>query len=325
MSFFSIIIPVYNVEDYIEDCLKSVFDQQEKDYEVILVDDGSTDSSGVKCDIYEKKYENCIVIHKKNEGLDSARKTGLDYAKGMFTIFLDSDDMLEEQCLSTMKRKLNEISNDIDIVQCIYTALDSGKVVRIVDYQDILFPTDIVSAEEFFTLNFLNGELVNNVWSKIYRTSSLKNAELAIESKYTCEDIEMMFQCACKKLSYSHINERLIVYRIGRKGSITEHRDLQYFCGVLDTIVKIVVRLEKSNFKEKEALCRYFATKYLKVCKDIIYYNKGDRRKIYEVISTHKNLIPYANIWENKVYIGYKLFGIKGTNALLKIWKERRA
>jgi len=95
MFFFSIIIPVYNVEDWIERCVDSILCDDCKDMELILVDDGSTDSSGRICDRYAGEYENIQVVHKENGGLASARNAGLEKASGKWISFIDSDDWVD--------------------------------------------------------------------------------------------------------------------------------------------------------------------------------------------------------------------------------------
>lgn len=97
---FSIIIPVYNVEKYLNECVDSVLNQKNVDYEIILVDDGSTDNSGQICDEYLKKHSNVSVIHKVNGGLSDARNAGLESAEGDYILFVDSDDKIEENSLS---------------------------------------------------------------------------------------------------------------------------------------------------------------------------------------------------------------------------------
>ena len=109
--FFSIIIPVYNVEKYLNDCLLSVTNQDFKDYEVILIDDGSKDSCGAICD--EWKSDKIKVIHQELRGLDGARNTGLDAASGEWIIFLDSDDELCDGMLSTLYSRIQEYSADM--------------------------------------------------------------------------------------------------------------------------------------------------------------------------------------------------------------------
>ena len=90
----SIIVPVYNVEEYLDDCMKSIVSQFTNDIEVILVDDGSTDNSGKMCDDYAKKYKEINVIHQNNQGLSAARNSGIDIARGEYITFIDSDDMI---------------------------------------------------------------------------------------------------------------------------------------------------------------------------------------------------------------------------------------
>lgn len=109
--FFSIIVPVYNVERYLNSCLESVQKQKFTDYEIILVDDGSTDSSGAICDQW--KCDNINVIHQQNRGLDGARNTGLDMASGEWILFLDSDDELCDGMLSTLYERINRYSADL--------------------------------------------------------------------------------------------------------------------------------------------------------------------------------------------------------------------
>ena len=89
---FSVIVPVYNVEHYLRRCLDSIVNQTFDDYEVVLVDDGSTDASGSICDEYRKKYNSIKVIHQENKGLSGARNTGLDKASGDWIVFVDSND-----------------------------------------------------------------------------------------------------------------------------------------------------------------------------------------------------------------------------------------
>ena len=98
----SIIIPVYNVEKYLQQCVGSVLAQTYKHLEIVLIDDGSTDQSPRMCDEYAAQYENIYVFHKQNGGASTARNIGLENAKGEYIFFLDSDDWLEPNALETM-------------------------------------------------------------------------------------------------------------------------------------------------------------------------------------------------------------------------------
>ena len=98
MTDISVTVPVYNVEKYLERCLKSILNQTFKgDYEIICVDDGSTDNSGKILDKYSNKYPNLKVIHQENQGLSEARNTAMKYVTGKYTMFVDSDDFIAKK------------------------------------------------------------------------------------------------------------------------------------------------------------------------------------------------------------------------------------
>lgn len=108
----SVIVPVYNVENYLEKCLQSIINQTNGNWELLLVDDGSTDSSGEICDRYSKNYDRIAVFHKNNGGVSSARNVGLQHAKGDYVIFIDGDDwieptLFEDFCKINQEKKLD--------------------------------------------------------------------------------------------------------------------------------------------------------------------------------------------------------------------------
>lgn len=112
----SIIVPVYNVEKYLDRCIRSLLNQTYEDYEIILVDDGSVDSSPIKCDLYAQKSKKIRVIHKKNGGLSDARNVGVDYAKGMYISFVDSDDYVHPDYLKELVSSLEDTNADFSAV-----------------------------------------------------------------------------------------------------------------------------------------------------------------------------------------------------------------
>lgn len=122
----SVIIPVYNVENYLDECLESVTRQTYKNLEIILIDDGSTDRSARICNAWRNKDKRIKVIHKENEGLGIARNVGLEHATGKYIMFLDSDDFWE---LNTVEILYNSIKDDGDVVYCGYKVFyDQDKV-----------------------------------------------------------------------------------------------------------------------------------------------------------------------------------------------------
>ena len=117
--FFSIIIPVYNVEKYLERCVSSVLSQSFDDYEIILVDDGSTDDSGFICDRLAIKDKRIKVFHKVNGGAASARNLGISNICGFYTLFLDSDDLWESRsALECIYKRIKEFKEDVVLFGC---------------------------------------------------------------------------------------------------------------------------------------------------------------------------------------------------------------
>lgn len=122
--FFSIIIPAYNVENYIEECLDSILQQDCKDCEIIIVDDGSKDGTGKICDQYKEKYEAVRVFHQENQGQSSARNYAIQNARGKYLLFVDSDDMIVKQCLGKFKAYIAE-NQDYDVIIMRRTTINS--------------------------------------------------------------------------------------------------------------------------------------------------------------------------------------------------------
>ena len=112
---FSVIIPVYNVKDYLHACIDSILEQSYKNFEIILVDDGSTDGSETICDEYSKKYNNIYVYHKQNGGQSSARNIGVEHANGTYFIFVDSDDFIATNTLEMFKERIDQLKT-VDVI-----------------------------------------------------------------------------------------------------------------------------------------------------------------------------------------------------------------
>ena len=118
MALFSIIVPVYNVESYLRCCIESILSQTFADFELLLIDDGSSDSSGRICDEYAKKDVRIRVFHNSNKGVSSARNTGLDYAEGDWIVFVDSDDDIANGHLFNFAQLLNNCKADCYAIGC---------------------------------------------------------------------------------------------------------------------------------------------------------------------------------------------------------------
>lgn len=164
----SILVPVYNVEPYLSRCIDSVLSQDFQDWEMILVDDGSPDKCGEICDKYAKKYPDKIkVIHKENGGLISARYCGVKEATGNFYIFLDSDDTLKPQAISTLYKHIK--SGDYDIVRGMAVRIDINGVESPLEMYKI--SRGVISGKGKFSEALYKGEVAPYLWGSIYKAS----------------------------------------------------------------------------------------------------------------------------------------------------------
>ena len=125
-NLISIIVPVYNVEQYLSKCIDSIINQTYKNLEIILIDDGSTDKSGEICDKYKNEDKRIIVIHQLNGGVSAARNTGIGVAKGKYILFIDSDDWIEKDYVSS----LFTYAGDDTIVCCGYKRIFDDKIIE---------------------------------------------------------------------------------------------------------------------------------------------------------------------------------------------------
>lgn len=165
----SIIVPVYNVELYIEKCVISLINQIYKNIEIILVDDGSTDNSGPLCDLLAKNDKRIMVIHKNNGGVSSARNVGIDKARGYYLTFVDGDDMLSEDFLTEMlKHAVKKDSDFVFSTKCFSNTSNKGRKKT---------EGRLVSKEEA-TAMLLSPDIVVGCWNKLYKKSFLLKHEI---------------------------------------------------------------------------------------------------------------------------------------------------
>lgn len=131
----SIVVPIYNVENYIKECVESLINQDYENIEIILVDDGSTDSSGIICDDYQKNNTNVFSYHKKNGGLSDARNYGIDRANGKYIAFVDGDDMVEKDYISFMYKLIKE--GNVEISSCGIKKIYENGTIKIDSFENI--------------------------------------------------------------------------------------------------------------------------------------------------------------------------------------------
>ncbi|WP_051524685.1 glycosyltransferase family 2 protein [Pseudobutyrivibrio sp. MD2005] len=258
----SVIIPVYNVEKYLREAIDSVLNQTYKDIEIILVDDGSTDSSDVICDEYFNKYNNIMVIHQNNAGLSAARNAGLDICKGEIISFLDPDDAFETDMLSKMHEAM--IENNADIVECNYIRCECNKNMGSTSLgrkKNIIHAhAGLYSKQEAARLQ-LEGKIAPAAWNKIYKRHIWDN--LRFREGQNFEDRDIVLPLLSMADSIYVIDEPLVLYR-ERNGSISRcysYDNVIDFLSAFDHYYEFVASNNSGIFKERDinqaALVRY--------------------------------------------------------------------
>ena len=214
-ELLSIIVPVYNVEMYLKRCVDSILKQDYDNMEIILVDDGSTDSSGVICDQYASNYKNVKVIHKKNGGLSDARNFGLDNCRGQYISFIDSDDWIEYGMYHHMISQM--LSDDSDISICRRNRVNENNQSRLEACRR--YPSkSILTKEEGLSCLMTYTGYDMSVCDKVLKKEIINNIRFPFEK--TCEDSFTTYKFFSNAKRISYINKPYYNY-FYRENSIT--------------------------------------------------------------------------------------------------------
>lgn len=213
MDLVSVVIPIYNVEDYLIRCIDSVINQSYSNLEIILVDDGSKDKCGSICDTYAKKDNRIIVIHKTNGGLSDARNAGIHVAKGKYISFIDSDDYVAINYIEELVRVLELTQADMSVVDVqVVNENTPYSVNRIEGDISILSKYDAI-------IRALKLSFRQSAWGKLYRLDIFDDIEFPKGMLY--EDLAIVYQVLYKMNTIALSTAQLYKYEI-RSGSIMQ-------------------------------------------------------------------------------------------------------
>lgn len=269
----SIIVPVYNVENYLDRCMSSIAQQTYSNLQIILVDDGAKDKSGAMCDAWKEKDSRVTVIHQKNGGLSNARNTGIKQATGEYLVFVDSDDVVAPNMVEQLI-KLIELE-DADISICGVSHIFNEGTIKFEQNQAETISYDRSSAimEMWYQRSFLP-----SAWGKAYKKGLFEN--LGFTEGILFEDIDLMHELfwRCNKIVYKDIP--LYGY-VHRENSITTKRFSKRDCDVL----KISEKLLKFSNENDDSLMPA-AESYAITAAFRIYLNAPQENKEFNVQRT---------------------------------------
>lgn len=282
----SVIIPVFNVEEYIRECLESLLNQTYKDLQLIIVDDGSTDSSVSILNEYKSKFDDITLLSQKNQGVSVARNLALNYVKGEYTLYIDSDDFLRKDMLELMYRKAEK--SNADIIICEYFIYYSKDHKKNTIEQYAVDDSKAYKSDEVIDM-MLNYDLQGQLWNKLFKTNLLKRNNFKFEDGRFIQDVFPVFKIICKSNNIVFINKALYYYRQRATSTVHKKNDKltndYYFA-----MTSILNYVESENIKVKGNSLKIFRAKVLSHF--IAHYTNADKKNTYTTFkcSNYKDL-----------------------------------
>lgn len=258
------IIPVYNVESYLKECIDSIMRQIKSSVEIILVDDGSTDCSGNLCDMFADSYEEITVIHKENGGLASARNAGLDIARGLYIAFVDSDDRIADGAVSGILEWIQGKNADVCFMNAIKFYPDGSSE----SLGDEIRQDGVRNKNKLQVMQYLAGKpkFPGSACTKIYKKSFLDKYTIRFpKDRRLHEDLYFTFRCIDVAQSYDSLEFPYYEYRQGRSGSITHgsrDRSIQDLCLFVEEMTNEYTSRHLPISNEAEYLLAFVAYEY---------------------------------------------------------------
>lgn len=310
---FSIIVPVYNVQDYLEHCVKSVLDQTFTDFELILVDDGSKDNSGKLCDGFASEDDRIIVIHQENQGLSGARNSGLAKANGRYVLFLDSDDFYPQ---TTLLEDIYRNSENKEVICFNYARYTKALQPALIDFRGISGTTvDRLLLEMVRKNAYISSACVKAVKRKV-----LLENDIVFEPGTISEDIEWSAKVMCAAKSVAIVPDCIYAYRI-RPGSITKTVSQKHVSDQLRILYKLIEVKPDGEKARLEAYYGYTAFQYATVLINARLCKPQLSREKWEEIRQLSWLLKYdANRIVKLIRMVHGVLGLKITSWLLLIY-----
>jgi glycosyltransferase involved in cell wall biosynthesis len=248
MSLISVIIPVYNMERYLSRCIDSIIAQTHRDYECILINDGSTDSSPRLCEEYERKDNRIRVIHKENGGLSSARNTGIDNSRGNYIFFLDSDDFVPDYSLETLYSNIGTAdicAGNVYTFSGDYFSIKNSDKISIKNYTKQVALKNILLIKPPYTY----------AWGKLYKKELFNNLQYA---NCLYEDIDLIYKLIDRCVEIRCVNRICYCYNLGNTTSITASRYTHAHFSAIENAYKMMDFVVKTYSKYGWAAKYYF-------------------------------------------------------------------
>lgn len=313
----SVIIPVYNVESYLAECLDSVLSQSMKEVEIILVNDGSTDSSGNICDEYKDRDNRVKVIHKQNEGVSVARNTGIANSIGKYIGFVDSDDVIDKDMYKKLYSEIED--NNADIAICRYARLYPDGVIRETEEPLKLGELGKEEIKEKLILPMIgtplsapaNPPIMGCNWRCLYRKKIISKLNIEFQKVKIAEDLLFHLTYLCKSQKAIVIDDVLYYYRLNPNSALQSY--ITNYWDDRNKQFELLYNVLKDNYAlNGEIVERLNSTRLYFTCSCIINEcHKKNEKNLFEKLRTMKNYVEDKRSkdvlkWKNIKNISFK-------------------
>ena len=260
----SVIVPVYNVEDYLDQCMESIVGQSYPHLEIIVVDDGSTDRSGSMCDRWAERDERIHVIHQPNGGLSAARNTGLDAMHGELVMMVDSDDVLHPEAVAILLDTMRSYQADIAVGE--YTPFEGTAQQW---HKGSNYPATVYDQTEAILAVFYQQRLTHSAWGRLYRSSLFDGIRYPVGRYY--EDLAIIYPLLKKCTTVVKSDRPLYGYR-QREQSI-----LAAFSPKRADVLDILEKLERQMLREEPKYLKSVRSRLLSAYFNILILSHQDK------------------------------------------------
>lgn len=298
MEKVSVIIPVYNDEKYLHQCVDSVLKQTYHNLEVILVDDGSTDQSPTICEEYRQQDSRVRVMHKKNGGVGSSRNAGLSMATGKYILFVDNDDWLDERHIEQLHKLLKEKNADIAVANFSIFHPENGVFSFFVTQKDY-YQKDYTPAEWTgiqYTSHYNLSQVYTVPWCKLYKRELFNNVQYPLKAKV--EDDLTTWKVYFKANKISFMNKAIYVHRLFADSVTAKVDKTSLF--PLTSIEQRIAFMRSANLDPDQIKIDIANEKDAYYWRLNVYrnhLNSQNKRQYYDAIFKQRILRKYGSIW----------------------------
>lgn len=313
---FSIIVPIYNVEMYLEKCIQSLVNQDFDSFEILLVDDGSTDGSGRLCDAFAEKYSSIRVFHIENQGVASARNYGIDYAEGEYLLFVDSDDYVEYNYCTEIDKAIRT-AEDVDVVTFGGFEECQGKVKCLRDFSE---EKQLMQSGYNYLLEcYKNNRLYVQVWMYSYRKKYVDRLQLRFVEGILHEDVEFTPRALLGAEKIMTIGVYLYHYRIRENSISTQKNKIKNIKDLFWVLEQQSILADQQGGQLKKWMLNAVLNSYLNMIMEARMYRLEYRKFLKKDFMWGK-----AATWRNRFRVALCMISIRGYCWINDLYKNQK-